>query len=66
MMASVSTPDHRDADPTFATRERFYFYRFGLGPSRWLAVVVDYSTSPARVVTAFGHRFDPPGWVHGE
>jgi hypothetical protein len=31
MMASVSTPDHRDADPTFATRERFY--RFGPRPS---------------------------------
>jgi len=33
----------------------------GLGPSRWLMVVVDFSSVPARVVTAYGK--DPPGWT---
>ena len=60
IMDTVRTPDHRDADPTFATRERFY--RRGLGPSRWLAVVVDYGTDPAVVITSFGRRADPPSW----
>ena len=60
IMDTVSMPDHRDQDPTFASRERFY--RRDLGPSRWLAVVVDYSTDPAVVITAFGRRADPPSW----
>ena len=59
-MDRVSSPDHRDDDPTFAARERVYRRR--LGPSRWFAMVVDYSTDPAVVITSFGRRADPPGW----
>jgi hypothetical protein len=59
LMAAVARPDHRDEDPR-PGRERFW--RRGVGPSRWLFVVVDFGDSPARVVTAFGRRDDPPGW----
>ena len=33
IMATVTSPDHRAADPTFPERERLY--RRGWGPSRW-------------------------------
>jgi hypothetical protein len=59
VMSAVARPDHRDEDRR-PLRERFW--RRGLGPSRWLFVVVDFGESPARVVTAFGRRDDPPGW----
>ncbi|MBV9339053.1 MAG: hypothetical protein JO243_24455 [Solirubrobacterales bacterium] len=56
----VAAPDHRGPDPRTG-RERYW--RRGLGPSRWLMVVVDYVSVPARVVTAYGNRKDPPGWT---
>jgi len=59
LMATVAHPDHLEDDPR-PGRERFW--RELLGPSRWLFVVVDFDESPARVVTAFGRRDDPPGW----
>jgi len=59
ILATIASPDHRDADPR-PRRERYW--RDGVGPSRWLFVVVDFGESPARVVTAFGRRDDPPGW----
>jgi hypothetical protein len=59
VMSAIARPDHRENDWRPA-RERFW--RQGLGPSRWLFVVVDFAESPARVVTAFGRRDDPPGW----
>ena len=59
VMAAVARPDHRDVDQR-PGRERFW--RRGVGPSRWLFVVVDFGDSPARVVRAFGRRDDPPGW----
>jgi hypothetical protein len=59
LMATVALPDHREDDLRPA-RERFW--RQDLGPSRWLFVVVDFGESPARIVTAFGRRDDPPGW----
>jgi hypothetical protein len=34
-----------------------------LGPTRWLMVVVDFGSVPARFVTAYGNRKDPPGWT---
>lgn len=61
-MGTVANPDHR-IDDRRPGRERFY--RRGVGPSRWLLVVVDYSAVPARVITAFGNRGDPPGWRAG-
>jgi len=59
VLAAVARPDHRDDDPR-PGRERFWRER--VGPSRWLFVVVDFNEIPARVVTAFGRRDDPPGW----
>lgn len=60
VLATVTQPHHRGVDPRPA-RERFW--RRGLGPSRWLLVVVDFAGQLARVVTAFGNRKDPPGWT---
>jgi hypothetical protein len=59
IMATVAEPDHRENDLR-PGRERFWRER--LGPSGWLFVVVDFAERPARVVTAFGRRDDPPGW----
>jgi hypothetical protein len=59
VMRAVGGPHHRDQDPR---PKREHFWRQGLGPSQWLFVVVDFGESPARVVTAFGRRDDPPGW----
>lgn len=60
VLATVGAPEHRDPDPR-PGRERYW--RRGLGPSRWLLAVIDFETDPARVVTAFGNRKDPPGWA---
>lgn len=60
VLATVAAPDHRGSDPR-PGRERHW--RRGLGPSRWLMVVVDYVSVPARIVTAYGNRKDPPGWT---
>lgn len=35
----------------------------GLGPTRWLLAVIDFGTDPARIVTTYGNRKDPPGWT---
>ena len=56
IMETVTHPDHREPDGR-PDRER-YFAR-GKGPSRWLRVVVDFSATPAEVVTAFGQDNDP-------
>jgi hypothetical protein len=58
IMATVSYPDHRNPDPR-PGRERYY--RRDLGPSRWLFAVVNFSETPARIVTAYANRKDPPG-----
>ena len=60
VLAVVAAPDHRGPDPR-PGRERYW--RRGLGPTRWLMAVVDYVSVPARIVTAYGNRRDPPGWT---
>jgi hypothetical protein len=60
ILAIVAAPDHREPDRR-PGRERYW--RRGVGPSRWLMVVVDYGPTPARIVTAYGNRKDPPGWT---
>jgi Phage integrase, N-terminal SAM-like domain len=50
-----SRPDRRSG--------RMRYWHSELGPSRWLMVVVDFGVDPARVVTAYGNRKDPPGWT---
>jgi hypothetical protein len=58
IMATVRSPDHRRRDPR-PGRERYYSR--GAGPSLWLFVVVHFSETPARIVTAYANRKDPPG-----
>lgn len=60
VLATVTKPQHRRPDPR-PSRERYW--RRGLGPTRWLLVVVDFRSQPARIVTAYGNRRDPPGWT---
>ena len=60
VLCAVATPDHVEVDPTRRGRVR-YFAR-NAGPSRWLLTVVSYEQAPARVVSAFAHRKDPPTW----
>ncbi|HTC59827.1 MAG TPA: hypothetical protein VK691_06855 [Solirubrobacteraceae bacterium] len=56
----VSAPDHVASDPIFEERTRYY--ASGVGPSRWLLVVVSYEQTPARIVSAFANRKDPKSW----
>jgi hypothetical protein len=60
IMATIAHPDHRRPDPWSG---RIRHYRRGIGPSRWLLVVIDFGEVPGRVVTAFRNRRDPAGWV---
>jgi hypothetical protein len=57
---AVSAPDHVASDPSFEARVRYYAR--GVGPSRWLLVVVSYEQTPARIVSAFANRKDPKSW----
>lgn len=59
-LRAVAEPDHVAIDPVYEQRRRYYLR--DAGPSRWLLVVVSYEQEPARVVTAFGNRKDPPSW----
>jgi hypothetical protein len=60
IIATVRAPGHRSTDSRHG-RERYH--RIGLGPSRWLFAVVNFNETPARIVTAYGNRKDPPGWT---
>jgi hypothetical protein len=57
---AVSAPDHVAPDPGSADRKRFYLR--GVGPSRWLLVVVSYEQKPARIISVFANRKDPKTW----
>ncbi len=59
-LRAVSAPDHVAADPGSAERRRFYLR--GVGPSRWLLVVVSYEQTPARIISVFANRKDPKTW----
>jgi hypothetical protein len=59
-LQAVSAPDHVAPDPIFEQRTRYYAR--GVGPSRWLLVVVSYEQTPARIVSAFANRKDPKSW----
>jgi hypothetical protein len=60
VLLAVRSAEHSERDPTHPERLR-YFAR-GVGPSRWLLVVVSYEQVPARVISAFAYRKDPPTW----
>jgi hypothetical protein len=55
-----SAPDHNAPDLGSADRKRFYLR--GVGPSRWLLVVVSYEQKPARIISVFANRKDPKTW----
>jgi hypothetical protein len=57
ILNAIAGPDHREPDPR-PSRERFY-RRHVTDKVRWLRVVVDFSETPAFVVTAFIQRKDP-------
>jgi hypothetical protein len=60
VLRAVTLAEHTEGDPVYPERRR-YFAR-DVGPSRWLLVVVSYEQTPARIISAFGHRKDPPTW----
>jgi hypothetical protein len=60
VLRAVGEPDHVAADPVYENRRRHYLK--GAGPSRWLLVVVSYEQEPARIISVFGNRKDPPSW----
>jgi hypothetical protein len=60
VLDAVTSAEHTEVDPVHTGRTR-YFAR-GVGPSRWLLVVVSYEQVPARIVSAFAYRKDPPTW----
>jgi hypothetical protein len=62
VLEAVSSPDHRESD-RWTRRARFF--KRGVGPSRWLMVVLDFYEEPARIVTAlgYGHGRSPEGWT---
>ena len=55
IMETITNPTDRTSD-TRPGRERYF--ADGVGPSRFLGVVVDFNDDPGQgeVVTAFGHR----------
>jgi hypothetical protein len=59
VLRAVATPDHveRDVRP-----DRMRCFIRDRGPSNWLRVVVSYEQVPALIITAHGHRKDPPQW----
>jgi hypothetical protein len=56
ILDAVAAPDQRS--PGRETGEE-WFYRGGVGPSRWLRVVVHYEHEHGRIVTAFPRRAFP-------
>ncbi len=59
ILETVSAPDHTEPDP-LPNRRRYY--RRGVGPSRWLMVVVRLEQEPGRIITALALRKDPQQW----
>ncbi len=60
VLRTVATPDLVVRDPLADARLRYYAR--GVGPSRWLLVVVSYEQEPARIISAFANRKDPRSW----
>jgi hypothetical protein len=56
VLRAVEAPDERRTAPR--SNEQWFFLR-GVGPSRWLQVVVAYEGGRGFIVTAFGRRRDP-------
>lgn len=59
VLATMTDPQHIEPDP-WTGRSRYY--RSGIGPSRWLLVVVSFEQQPGRIITALATRKDPARW----
>jgi hypothetical protein len=57
IMLTAVAPEIALDDPRPGRKRHF---RAGLGPSRWLRVVVDFNNRPPRIVTAHGYRKEHP------
>jgi hypothetical protein len=60
VLRAVRSPDHVETDPVRGDRTRYF--PSNVGPSRWLVAVVSYEQVPARLISAFAPRKDPPKW----
>jgi hypothetical protein len=60
VLAAVAAPDHVERDAEHPGR--FLHFLRDVGPSRWLLVVVSYEQTPARIISSYPHRKDPPSW----
>lgn len=58
-LKTIATPDLVESDPR---PDRRRYFRRGVGPSRWLLVVVSFEQEPGRVITALATRKDPKLW----
>jgi hypothetical protein len=56
VVETVRAPSRRLSGPTSGEE---WFYREGVGPSRWLKVVVRYEANRGWIVTAFARRRMP-------
>jgi hypothetical protein len=59
VLDTVRRPDHIEPDPRPG---RSRSYRRGVGPGRWLMVVVSFEQEPGRINTALATRRDPKQW----
>jgi hypothetical protein len=59
IVRTVARPDFVTPDPIAS---RTCYWRRAVGPSIWLRVIVDFDKEPARIVTAFPNRRNPPEW----
>jgi hypothetical protein len=59
-LQAVAAPTHVETDSKYS--ERLCYFIRDVGPSKWMIVVVSYEQIPARIITAYGYRKDPPQW----
>jgi hypothetical protein len=59
VIQAVVAPGHVDQD---SRPDRMRCFARSFGPTDWLLVVVSYEQVPARIITAYGYRKDPPLW----
>lgn len=60
VLEAVAAAEHVETDSRYPGRT--HYFSKGIGPSSWLLVVVSYEQEPARIITAFPRRKDPPQW----
>lgn len=56
VLDTVTNPDAITPDPK---RGRWRYWRRGIGPTRWVRVIVNWNETPAEIYTAFPDG-DPP------